>query len=30
VSFEDEFENELSEQLGDLGPGRDSGRRRHR
>ena len=34
VSFEDEFESELSEQLGDLGPGRDSGRRnggrRHR
>jgi polyribonucleotide nucleotidyltransferase len=28
VSFEDEFENELSEQLGDLGPGRESGRSR--
>jgi polyribonucleotide nucleotidyltransferase len=28
VSFEDEFESELSEQLGDLGPGRESGRSR--
>jgi polyribonucleotide nucleotidyltransferase len=28
VSFEDEFESELSEQLGDLGPGRDAGRNR--
>ena len=27
VSFEDEFESELSEQLGDLGPGREAGGR---